>query len=243
MNAWHHTRKDVRQHRAAISIWLLLLAADALMSCTTVIDANFAEIASMLLVAMIIGLSLAFGWSDSPALGDHFLATRPVSARQLWSSKALTLILVILLPILLQAALVTGWLGLGTTHVGMLARERLLLALPLVTIMLCIGGLEPMRLGFAAGIGPLFGCLGAGLGIGLACHFADRELSYTSLLYAPLGHGGHDARHALAPERSRPQPQAQSRHLRRRSCRPLSAAILWPGRSLPRPPAAKHPPS
>lgn len=178
----NHTRTDIRQYRAVIGIWLILLAADAVMSCTTLVSSTLATFTSIGLASLVAGLGLAFGLSTPVAMGDHFLATRPVSPRQLWGSKALTLGLVILLPLVLQAIVVSGGLGMGIGHAKMLSAERLLLAVPVVSIMVCLGALEPFRSGFSALLGPSLGLLLAAAGLG-ACYLGTLEPNGTSVLY------------------------------------------------------------
>jgi hypothetical protein len=187
MNPLHHMRKDLLQHRPVIVVWGLLLAADAVMSCSSLLAPSLAQFAGMLLIALITGLSISLGWSDSPTIGDHFLATRPVAPRSIWAGKALTLTLVIWLPVILQSAVVSGWLGLGGGHFLSLSIERSLLLVPILIISLCLGALEPRQLGLVAGFGPILGYVGAGAGMGVAARLGGVEPNSTSLLYVLWG--------------------------------------------------------
>jgi hypothetical protein len=179
----HHSKKDLRQHRGLIIAWLLLLAADAVMTCSSLMGEGISTLTDAMLIPLGVGVALALGWADSPAVGDHFLATRPITARSVWASKILTLGLFVLLPALLQGLATSAWLGLGAEHAGMLTMERALLLIPALAIMLCLGGLEPRRLGIAAGLGPVVGYSGAAIGVGLACHLGDIQANQSSLLY------------------------------------------------------------
>jgi len=133
---WNNFKKDVRQNRLVIGLWLAALAIPAvlgvLVPATTGKPAlwNIYQLVAMLapalrFILMLVLIPLVI--QQDPLVDSRaFWLTRPISRRMLLASKALFLGLVILLPVILGEVVVLAGSGLGLRHVLLAVPEVLL---------------------------------------------------------------------------------------------------------------------
>jgi hypothetical protein len=196
----HLFRKDLRQFRLLLLVWLAMLALDlaANMGWVGGIDGHWQQGRGGLASTMF-GMQTFFLWvlfflmptvvvvTDSPARREGFLRTRPVRGRDLLLAKALFVLVAVILPALAQEWLYLTISGLPAGYVLHGVGERLLLALPLVTIAAAFASLWRSYGQWLGGLvlayAGTFGVLLFGeLGLYLAGH-RDPDLGFSSAPY------------------------------------------------------------
>lgn len=144
----HQFRKDVRQFRWLLLVWLLMLVSDFAVNLGWIgagIGANWRQ-GDMTVVNVMVGVQTFFLWvlfflipsavvlADSPARRDGFLRTRPLPASDLYLAKSLFLVVLVICPVLVQEGIYLAASGLPSGYVVHGVLERLLYALPMVVI-------------------------------------------------------------------------------------------------------------
>jgi hypothetical protein len=199
----HQFRKDVRQFRVLLLVWMLLLISSMAANLGWVGGVSHgleqgADNAGLVWV----GAQTAFVWAlyfllpasvvlaDSPARREGFLRTRPLPGRDLLRAKALFILALVVLPALLQEAIYLTVAGLSPGQVLRGVAERLLFALPFVAISAAFASLWP---GFAKWSRAL----------GIVLVLAYLPLMLWSLLWFVLHQPGELMRGSSVPAESR----------------------------------------
>ena len=156
---WHQFRKDVRQFRVLLLVWIVLLISSMAANLGWVGGVSHGLEQGADTTGIIwVGAQTAFVWAlyfllpatvvlaDSPARREGFLRTRPLPGRDLLRAKVWFIGMLIVLPAVLQEVAYLTLSGLSPGQVVRGAAERLLFALPLVAISAAFASLWP---GFA----------------------------------------------------------------------------------------------
>jgi len=155
----HQFRKDVRQFRVLLLVWILLLISSLAANLGWVGGVSHGlEQGADASGLVWVGAQTAFVWAlyfllpasvvlaDSPSRREGFLRTRPLPGRDLLRAKILFILVLIVLPAVLQEVAYLTLAGLSPGQVVRGTAERLLFALPFVAISAAFASLWP---GFA----------------------------------------------------------------------------------------------
>jgi len=199
----HLFRKDVRQFRVLLLVWVLLLSSNLAANLGWVGGvSNGLEQGADTAGLVWVGAQTFFVWllyfllpatvvlADSPSRREGFLRTRPLPGRDLLRAKVLFIVALVILPAILQEVAYLTLAGLAPGQVLRGAAERLLFALPFTVISAAFASLWP---GFAKWI--------RALAIVLVSLYLP--LMLWSLLWFVLHHSGEFVRGSSVPAESR----------------------------------------
>jgi len=164
---FHQFRKDLRQFRILLLVWFLMLLLDlsvnlGWLGVGAAPNWQNGEYRSELFDFQVF-MQTAFRWvlfflipsvvvlADSPGRREGFLRTRPLPGRNLFWAKALFVVTLVLVPALLQELIYLSASGVSAGYVLHGVLERLLYALPMVTIAAAFASLWRNYARWAAG--------------------------------------------------------------------------------------------
>ena len=149
----HQFRKDARQFRWFLVVWLVLLGLDLATNLGWVEAVHFDGMGKPVYSEFLLGAQLTFAWvlflalpavvvvADSPARREGFLSTRPLAKRDWLLAKILFITLAVMVPAIGEEGVYLLLQGVPSRYVWWGMGERALFVLPITLGMAAFASL------------------------------------------------------------------------------------------------------